>query len=415
MGTFRKAVLNVDTYHSPDGVVVVTAPRLKHWAGEVARIQANGYAIPMHWDHAGNESLDLLEPIKLSALREGKERSAQHTVGTLVAFEVAKDGQSAELTIETLTPSATEKAASNAVYVSPVLFDHWKDGAGNEYTDTIGSIDLVDYPVDHSQGPFVPVASSTRMGCAIRMSAAPSKLYRLGPVSMAFPDKSEEPDGDEQEASPEADTPPAFQPPPSSARIADAIKGLAALKIMLPEDTTPENFLDRLVPALMTAAAQTAPDAVEPEELPPEPPAPEKPVLADTPQIAAMSLRIRTLEENKIKEGRAAIAARLDALVKTGRATPAEFQAKSKTLGVQKLSLSKDDAINSGALGIWLEARESTPEGSCWTPDMRTQKLSAAVKAAKAPTTWNSKISNSDIEVQRAQKRQMLRQKQKAD
>lgn len=410
MASFRKAVLSVGTYHSPDGVVVVTAPRLVHWANQVARIQATDYAIPMHWDHAENDSIDLLEPIKLSALKEGKSRSAAHTVGKLVSFKVATDGQSAELTVETLTPSATEKANSNAVYVSPVLFDKWKDGAGNEYTDTIGSIDLVDYPVDHSQGPFMPVASSTRMGCAIRMSATPSKLFRLGPVPMTFPDKSDDGDGDEQKAAPEADAAPtpAPQAPPTSARIADAIKGLAALKIMLPEDTTPENFLDRLVPALMTAAAQTAPDAVEAEQLPPEPPTPEQPVLADNPQIAAMSLRIRTLETNKLNEGRAAIAARLDALVKSGRATPAEFQAKSKTLGVQKLSLSKDDTINAGSIGIWLEARESTPEGSCWSPEMRTQKLSAAVKVAKAPESWNSKIP--DIEAQRLQKRQMLRQ-----
>lgn len=132
----------------------------------------------MHWDHAGNDSVDLLEPIKMDTLRQNQARSAKNTVGKLVSMDIAKDGKSAELTVQTLTPEATSKAQSNAVYVSPVLFSEWKDGAGNSYSDTIGSVDLVDYPVDHSQGPFVPV-EQRRMSCVIRMSTSP-KVFRLG-------------------------------------------------------------------------------------------------------------------------------------------------------------------------------------------------------------------------------------------
>lgn len=402
MSTFRKAVLSVGTYHSPDGTVVCTPERLQHWKNEVAKIQAAGYAIPMHWDHAGNEDMDLLEPVKLSTLREGIERSARNTVGKLVSFDVAPDGQSAELTVQTLTPQATQLAESNAVYVSPVLFDYWKDGAGNVYTDTIGSIDLVDYPVDHSQGPFVPVAAS-RMSCAIRMSAAPRKLFRL---SEQMPmDNETEPDTDDGAAPYQA---PAPQAPPSSTRVSDAIQGLAALKIMLPEDTTPENFLDRLVPALMTAAAQVAP-VESTEQLPPEPEeAPEeKPVLGETPQVAAMSTRLRNFEAKLIEGARKDLSKRLQNLLETGRAIPAEIDEKSKRLGVQKLSLAKDDTVNGGDLAVWIEARESTPEGSCWDAVTRTKKL--GLVAPKPRKEWNTVTP--DVEEARKQKREMLRQK----
>lgn len=403
MSYFRKAVLNVGTYHSPEGLVEVTRERLKHWEQSVKQLQATGYAIPMHWDHAEQEAIDLLEPIRLSTLKEGKDRSARNTVGTLQSFVVTADGNGAELTVQTLTPSATEKAQSNAVYVSPVLFDYWKDGSGKTYADIIGSVDLVDYPVDHSQGPFVP-AEPVRLSCAIRMSAAPKKLYRIS---------EDDPMEDEMEneiESPEVEPAlPPMQPQaqPTGARVADAIAGLAKMKIVLPDDTTPENFLDRLVPALMTAAAQTAPEEIPAEQLPPEPePEPEKPVLVDNPQIAAMSLRLKKFEADKLAAGKKALADRLESLLSSGRMTPAEHTEQVKRLGLTKMSLTDDATVKTTPIDIWVSAREAIPAGACWTPNMRLQQLST-LKKQTPPDSWNTK--KPDIEEALTQKRQMLR------
>src|SRR5690606_34209737 len=39
-------------------------------------------------------------------------------------------------------------------------FDHWVDGAGRRFEDVIGHMDIVIYPVDHTQKPFARVDES---------------------------------------------------------------------------------------------------------------------------------------------------------------------------------------------------------------------------------------------------------------
>ena len=124
---FSKAILSVGTYHSPDGTVHVTPERLRHWEKQVSKLQEVGYAIPSHFDHA-NE-IDLLSPIDETTLKNRISRSAQATVGKLKSFRVSEDGNSAEIMLETLTPKAKDVVGSNAVYVSPVIFPEWRDGA----------------------------------------------------------------------------------------------------------------------------------------------------------------------------------------------------------------------------------------------------------------------------------------------
>jgi hypothetical protein len=159
---FRKSMLKVGTYHSPDGVVEVTPERLRHWSEEFQKMSSAGQVIPMHWDH-GNESEDLL-PISMDNFQRKATRSARNSVGKLTKFDVAPDGNSANIEFVTLTSDATNKTAANSVYVSPVIFPEWKDGHGNTYTDVITHMDIVDHPVDHSQGPAKPVMCCIRMG-----------------------------------------------------------------------------------------------------------------------------------------------------------------------------------------------------------------------------------------------------------
>lgn len=176
-GVFSKSILKVGTYHSPDGTVVVTPERLKHWERETKRLQSVGYAIPSHFDHAND--IDLLEPIAMDVLARKQNRSAKATVGKLDSFRVSADGQSAEIVLHTLTSDATESVGKNAVYVSPVIFPEWKDGAGNHFRDVLTSFDLVDHPVDYSQTSFVPAIKMSQAVCpAIRMGQ--SKPYFLG-------------------------------------------------------------------------------------------------------------------------------------------------------------------------------------------------------------------------------------------
>lgn len=421
MSFFRKAVLQVGTYHSPDGTVEVTPARLQHWKTQVGRLQKAGYAIPMHWDHAGNDSVDLLEPIKMDTLRQNQARSARNTVGKLVSMDIAKDGKSAELTVQTLTPEATSKAQSNAVYVSPVLFSEWRDGAGNSYSDTIGSVDLVDYPVDHSQGPFVPV-EQRRMSCVIRMSTSP-KVFRLGENPFK---KKKDGDGDgeynESESSADSnssgekseatDFTAGDEPAGSSGNetqnevtsatsVSDVVGLLAQLQIMLPDDTTTANFLDRLRPALMTSISSKA-QPQEPE-LATELPA-EQPTQVDAPQIAAMSARIRELEKTQLESGRNGMRKRLDDCLRTGRITPHEHGVLSKRLATQKMSLTKSNEVRGGDVEVWIQSREATPKGSCWKADERVKRMATSVVDAPTQVEFSGKKQFSEEEIKQGVK-----------
>lgn len=411
---FRKAVLKVGTYHSPDGVVEVTPDRLRHWEKQVKKIQATGYAIPMHWDHSSE--MELLEPIKLTTLQENKNRSAQNTVGRLLDFEVSPKGDSAVIRVEGRTTQAKEAMQSNAVFVSPVLFSEWKDGSGQTYTDTIGSIDLVDYPVDYAQGPFEPVQTTETktqsMRCCIRMSSKPKTVYRM---AMPYEEEDKE-ESEKDESSVDPATEPAmdstmgeseaeFKPAnPAATSVSDVVQSLTQVGIVLPDDTTTANFLERLRPALLTAIAskQQPQQEMPATELPPEQ-QPEQPVLADQPQIAAMSARIRQLEQERINDKKTVAQQRLDSLLKSGRITPHEFQKLKSDLSVQRMSVTKDGSVDTGKIGVWIESREQLPKGAVWDASQRIERLGLyKVDAPESFTTRNGITKKQEDEAVKA-------------
>jgi len=407
-GKYRKALLGVGTYTSPDGKVVVTPDRLRHWEKEIKRVQEANYVVPMHWDHASD--IELLEPIRLDTLHENKTRSARNTVGKIVDFQVSSDGQAANITLETLTPEATRAASSNTCFVSPVLFSEWKDGRGNVYKDVIGSVDFVDYPVDASQGPFEPVQDQPQfMSCVIRM-ATNSRIFRM--ASEKDP-SSAEPFGSEPaadatsnpvaEGSDDAITRDTTPPQAGGTSVSDVLDALAQLGLVLPADTTTSSFLERLRPALLTAiAAKQQPEVEQPATtLPPEEnqQQPDNPIMSEQPQIAAMSAlkkRIETLESDRIEATRVKLKERIQALLTSGRCFPHEANDKTRLLQVQKLSVAADCTVHSGDLDVWLRSREVLPTGACWDATQKVSKL--GTKPVEAPQSYDTKGSISKRE-----------------
>jgi hypothetical protein len=169
MAGFKKAVLRVGTYHSPDGEVPVTPERLQHWRREFQRMKSARQVVPVDWDHAEQSNRAGLTPLSLGDFR--KRRSARNTVGHLVDFDLTEDG--AVLTLDVPDENAADKADKNLVFVSPVISPAWRDGALNEYADCITHVDFVNHPVDYSQGPFERISTETNqqpaIACALRM------------------------------------------------------------------------------------------------------------------------------------------------------------------------------------------------------------------------------------------------------
>lgn len=420
--TFSKSILKVGTYHSPDGVVNVTPQRLRHWEKSLKRLQNVGYAIPSHFDHSSD--LELLEPITMDVLERGQNRSASATVGRLSEFKVSPDGKSAEIVLETLTPQATQSVESNAVYISPVIFPEWKDGAGNVHRDVITSFDLVDHPVDYSQTSFVPavrmglnskpfvlsgvrlMSTNTKRSKSARKRDAAARRARFqAAVRMGLAD-DEDDDGDEKPADTAGkDTPSAaddasptdtldIEPSVAPDLLDQTLNLLAEYGVVLPDDTTDDNLITSLRTAL-TALLNSDSEEDEPEDdvlgdadaLPST--APGTMPQASAPMIATMSVQQKALHNWAETTHKNLIAKRLHAVLHSGRCTPAEADERQRQLQVVKLSLTNEGLPAPTEVEGWIESREAVPEGTFWTDKQRTKSMQR-LSVVEPPTEWKS-------------------------
>lgn len=425
---FSKAILKVGTYHSPDGVVTVTPERLRHWEKQARRLQSVGYALPSHFDHSND--IDLLEPIPKAKLGTKVDRSAEKTVGHLQEFRVSPDGQSAEIVLQTLTPAAQQAVGSNAVYVSPVIFPEWKDGAGNEYRDVITSFDLVDHPVDYSQSSFVPairmgLSSKPYVFSGIRMSVKSLKvrsnqsrksrlnniLVRMG---LTKPDDDDAPPADDNPgAPPEADSaaddaaeeaPEPSGDNPGTDKTGDAdydmvdqvLDLLSEYGVALPDDTHDENLIPHLrvaLTALLRSGQQDDPTALG-DTSPTQDPMLSQPT-ATAPTIATMSVQKPSAKESYADRAyQGEVKTRLRSLLESGRCTPVEADQHLRKLSAVRLSLDQHGEPVKGDVEKWIESREPVPAGTFWTAEQRTQSAQK-LSAVDPKKEWKSKDGSS--------------------
>jgi hypothetical protein len=412
---FKKAVLRVGKYFSPDGEVPVTPDRLRHWQNEFRRMKAARQVIPVDWDHAEQSNRAGLTPLSLGDFR--KRRSARNTVGHLVDFDVTDEG--AVLTLDVPDEEAAGKADKNLVFVSPVISPIWRDGAANEYADCITHVDFVNHPVDHSQGPFerVPVESLNQqpaIACALRMGLG-TQFYvptnqgtktmatKFLPQVIRLGDFEQNPEGfftdDSGNVRPIAkkgrggssrgkrkkgraaasrlslairmaeDAEPVAAkvvPEGDYDPIDEILDMLEEFNIRLPDDTTDENLIERLRTALHTAMAHREDGAgAETPEVPPLE-STEEPPIEETP--TAMSLAA----SNAIRQQyRTSLQQRLQRLAKTGRCTDMECAARTAEIGTIKMSLAASGKPVRCELERWIRSREVVPAGTFWDETRR--------------------------------------------
>lgn len=67
----------------------------------------------------------------------------------------------------------------------------------------------------------------------------------------------------------------------------------------------------------------------------------------------------------------------LDALLESGRCTPAEYAAQEQLVGALKLSLNEQGEPSQSSVESWIAAREPVPAGSFWDGEEKLKRMSA--------------------------------------
>lgn len=391
----KKAILNVGTYQSPDGEIVVTPGRLRGWASSFATMRRRNLGIPVGVDHS--DDIQQTVPVAFST-EKNKKRSAINGVGWLDSFTVAPDGKSAEIVLDIGDDTAAAKAKGNLLEVSPIIYPTWRDGQGREYRDVITHVDLVHHPVDASQGKFEQVAE-TPIACCLRMSVdvgQPSPVvFRMAKdFTKDNEDGSEEGEeatsmaadesGDEAgEKMPVADAEPVNPDlpaePPADRLQLDALIGiLAKLGYALPADTSADTIVRDLLTVFKNAdAMQSKADAAGQADDDAEE---ETQINEASPQFAAMSLKANAAHEYAQGLHRQNLSARISGLLKTGRCTAAEAKARGEQAGAVRLSLGADNRPAVSKTEDWISDREQLPAGAVWDPTTKLQRMSAAME-----------------------------------
>lgn len=222
---FTKQILKPGKYraHTLDGPkdVEVSEERLKQWVDTFSSMtdQEDPLRIPAPWKHDGSN------PITTD------EKAADNNAGFWEKLWQEKDG-SVWGTLDVPREEDASKVGTSVREVSPYVLPNWSDGLKREYKEGPLHIALVTHPVMPGQTNFEKVKGKHTKG---------TPALALAMSQMIFAEGVAEPQSATNVASTNA----------SDASVKDALEALARHNITLPQDTTAENFIERIITAVI--------------------------------------------------------------------------------------------------------------------------------------------------------------------
>lgn len=147
------------TFHTPTGVEVVDAARLRHWHREGRRMLRKGLWIPVPWEHQ--------EDAEPRSWAEHLANRALFNAGFVHSYFLADGGLWAVLRFP---DRKTARQAKHFVrFVSLEFNREWTDGDGELWLDVITHVALTPAPINYRQRPF----GSKPRRCSARLIPGP--------------------------------------------------------------------------------------------------------------------------------------------------------------------------------------------------------------------------------------------------
>lgn len=366
MATFKKDCLYVGDWHLPDGRVFSCDGPLRDSLARRARdMLAAGLHIPLAWEHQ-DDAYPLSED-------ERRANRARFNLGFLKDAAVA--GGALEIVADVPGEDDARRLPS-VKFVSPEIRWDWRDGTGRVWEGpSITHVAVTPRPVQHAQQPFRPVELSFDSP-PVRLSLdGYTRAVRMADdtdIAVADTDTGDEGfEGLEDEGG-EAGM-------DGAGKLADILAVLSELGLVLPDDTTPSNLLDRLHAAALTMrhhatnGNDTAAGGNGGDQLPGEPSGgaaaqpqmvqPQMPMGMSMTEVHQLKAQLDRANKTLLAKERSDLLSRVAALHRSGRVTREIHDDLSGRLGKVQLSLGKDGGLAPNPVTAEIAAYEKLPAG----------------------------------------------------
>lgn len=375
MAKFRKAIVSAGSYLVSDGnggrhTQFITADRLSHWANQFKKMKKAGVAIPAPWLHTKDAV-----PVQMG--NDGSLPRSDWNAGFWKDFVVKNNNQGVPTLygvvevpgdpndVNTPAGKVGKTVTETSIYARP----SFTDGKGNEYKDVIMHGALVTHPIEPGQENFEQVEE----GLVIAMSDCTGLLMSADSTPFSQKGNEEYPGDDEEDESLDLENAP-------TGDLKTVMELLSKIGVILPKDTTDENFKERLSVALQQKVSGDDEDDDDEGSLTKPPKEADKesePMLMSTtpktPEITAEVIMshpaYKELESKNTQlfgvmnnQAKAARGARINALIQSKRITKEYSDANLVPL-LNSFQMSFDSNGNEvlTALDVTLKALEAIP------------------------------------------------------
>jgi hypothetical protein len=229
----------------------ISKERISHWVRTFQEMRKRGIRLPAPWGH------------HLGVV------AGKSTEGSLLSDPRANAGfwrdlwqtEDGELwgELEVYSQEDANKVGTVIQEVSPFVKSSWTDGLGNSYQDAVLHIALCTNPVVPGQSNFIPSSTpsssdaSPATGMALSLSGWQCALGERDDGSQHAGSNYDNSVGEDSNLNPFFSS--KFKTPTGS--LSEALSALKSLGLELPEDTTVDNFLERLCVAARALLATT--------------------------------------------------------------------------------------------------------------------------------------------------------------
>jgi hypothetical protein len=242
---FRKEVMSPGVYHTPKGVQVVTAARMRRWADQVQQLVRAGYRPPVSWGHAPSAVPHTEDDAAFwsSKLVAGKLLGAN--INARGRLEIHADAPGVDVDAEgrltTLTELPDGRKVRSAIEEVSIGAIDWVDGRGTTWQDAPVHVALTPLPVwvpEGGQPPFELIDETKPDGTPAHFGSA-SLLYPFATEVGDVDDEKKDPpetdsEGGETDEAPEVGLP-------------EVLDALASIGLVLPESTTEATLMRDIV------------------------------------------------------------------------------------------------------------------------------------------------------------------------